>query len=205
MNLHRILLAALVLAASALLPACTTTATDKTIALRYFPAKARFNPKDPPVIVLMPKEAHGLASAQNGQRIIGEIVDNRGRHNANILSSYPINEWARTAVSGELRAAGLNAADGDACRPGTPCVEPIITDMGSKTDANWANMEVRASMTINFKISNVPGGNQEITASGTGTSRSAQGVFNFRDAYENCLRDLMKTAAPKIIAATKPN
>lgn len=205
MNLSRIALAGLVLLAAALLPACSSTAVDKSIALRYFPAKANFNPKDPPVIVLMPKEAHGLPSAQNGQRIIGEIIDNHGKHNANVLSSYPINEWARTAVSGELRAAGLNAADGDACRPGTPCVEPIITEMTSKTDANWANMEVRATMTINFKITNVPGGNQEFSAKGSGVSRTAQGVFNFRDAYESCLRDLMKNATPKIIVATKPN
>ena len=95
------LIPVLVLAAVAVLfQGCK--AQDRAIGLRYIPAQAKFNQKDKPVFVLMTKEAHGLPSSATNLRIIGEFTHQSGKKQADVLSAFPINEWARGAIAGEL-------------------------------------------------------------------------------------------------------
>lgn len=197
----RIAAVVLLVLVAALLPACK--AQDRAIGLRYFPPQAKFNAKDTPVLVLMTKEAHGLPSSATNLRIIGEFTHQSGKKQADVLSAFPINEWARGAIAGELRAAGVNASESDAARPDMASIESTITEMGSSTKNHWSSSEITAHVAIAFRVVSAKGVT-EFTSAGDGSARSAQGVLmNVRDAYENALRAALKDAVPRIVAGLK--
>ncbi|GJQ28965.1 MAG: hypothetical protein HBSAPP03_08490 [Phycisphaerae bacterium] len=201
MTLSRIGMLMVIALAALWLPGCK--AQDRAIGLRYIPAQARFNQKDKPVMVLMTKEAHGLPSSRTNLRIIGEFTHQSGKKQADVLSAFPINEWARGAIAGELRAAGINASEADAPRADLASVESTITEMGSNTKNHWSSSEITARVVIAFRVVSAKGVT-EFTSSGDGSARSAQGVLlNVRDAYENALRNCLKDAVPRIASALK--
>lgn len=182
-------------------PGCK--AQDRAIGLRYIPAQAKFNQKDKPVFVLMTKEAHGLPSSTTNLRIIGEFTHQSGKKQADVLSAFPINEWARGAIAGEMRAAGLNASESDAAKPDAASVESTITEMSSNTKNHWSSSEISAHIAIAFRVVSAKGVS-EFTSAGEGSARSAQGVLlNVRDAYEAALRNAMKDAIPRIVSGVK--
>lgn len=182
-------------------PGCK--AQDRAIGLRYIPAQAKFNQKDKPVFVLMTKEAHGLPSSATNLRIIGEFTHQSGKKQADVLSAFPINEWARGAIAGEMRAAGINASEADAAKPDAASVESTITEMSSNTKNHWSSSEISARIAIAFRVVSAKGVT-EFTSAGDGSARSAQGVLlNVRDAYEAALRNALKDAIPRIVSGVK--
>ncbi|MDX2132362.1 MAG: hypothetical protein SFY69_09945 [Planctomycetota bacterium] len=177
---------------------------DKAMGLRYVPAKSTANPADAPVYVLLTKEAHGLPSNRNNQRIIGEIVHRNGKKQADILSAFPINEWARNAIAGELRAAGVNASEADAFPAGAPVVESTITRMQSKTDLSFSTAQVTATLGVEFVVTAPGGTKQTFAAQAEGTAKGSQGpLINCRDAYERAMQAVLREAVPKIVRSLR--
>jgi len=177
---------------------------DKAIGLQFVPGQATHDPNGAPLAVLTPSESHGLPKSPHGQPIIGSITTKTSqRETAHILAAFPIAEWAQSALVGELRAAGVNALESDAQKPGVPSVRAEITRMASDTGQNWSSTEVSAEVEMMFVVQTL-GGTTEFGAKGAGKARSSQGVvLNCRDAYEAAMRDLLSSAVPRIVEAVR--
>lgn len=195
------------LAASCVLGAALLTGCrgqDKAIGLQFVPGQATHDPASAPLAVLTPRESHALPKSPRGQPIIGSITTKTSqRETAHILAAFPIAEWAQSALVGELRAAGINALESDGAKPGVPSVLADVTRMASDTGQHWSSTEVSAEVEMSFVVKG-SGGTTEFSAKGAGKARSSQGVvLNCRDAYEAAMRDLLKTAVPRIVEAVR--
>lgn len=184
--------------AAALLVGCKGV-DQRMTRLDYMPTKPAAATSGPAVAVAMPADASGLPRNAGGEPLVADVVTKGGKKRANVVVVESIPKWVGNAVTGELRAAGVNAALGMDAAPGRTVVKTEIEQIRNATDSKWSSGAVDTTIMLKFRVER--DGRELGTAESTGQAH-VQKAAEFKDVVqmgmEQALRDCLIKAMPRL-------
>jgi hypothetical protein len=177
------------------------SAQDQRITrLDYVPSKAAAKTGGAPVGVAMPTEAHGLPVNKLGEPIVGDIVKQGGSASGHVLLVDSLPKWVGNAVTGELKAAGINAGLGLEPKPGRAIVKTEIAQLKNETKSQWSSNSVTTTIGLEFKVEKDGQNLGTVQAVGTGKVEAAAKLTDvMHQAMQMALHDALKKGAPPVV------
>ena len=181
------------------------SAQDQRITrLDYTPGKAAAKTGGQAVGVAMPTEAQGLPVNKLGEPEIGDVVKHDGKVSAHIIVTDSIPKWVGNAVTGELKAAGVNAGLGLEPKPGRAIVKTEITQLKNETKSQWSSNAVTSTIALEFKVEKDGKALGTVQATGTGKVESSSKLMDvIHTAMQLALHDAMKKGIPPVVETLK--
>ncbi len=192
-----------VIALAALLGGCKAQ-DQKITRLDYLPAKAAPQLTGAPVGVAMPTESEGLAVSKTGEPIVGDVVKHDGSVSAHVLVADSIPKWVGNAVTGELKAAGVNAGLGLEAKPGRAIVKTEITQLKNESKVQWSSNLVTSTIALEMKVEKDGQVLGTVQATGNGKVERAGTLPEvMHEAMQQALHEAMKKGIPGVVEALK--
>jgi hypothetical protein len=188
----------MVVVGAGLLGGCT--AQDQRIErLDYVPGKPAPKITGQAVGVATPTEAHSLPINKLGEPIVGDVAKHDGSVSAHVVCADSIPRWVGTAVTGELKAAGINAGLGLEAKPGRTIVRTEVTQLKNETQSQWSSNAVTSTIALDFRIEKDGKRVGAMQVTGTGKVESAAKLTDvMHEAMQMALHDAMKKVIPDL-------
>ncbi len=177
---------------------------QKITRLDYLPGKAAPQLTGSPVGVAMPTEAEGLAVSKTGEPIVGDVVKHDGSVSAHVLVADSIPKWVGNAVTGELKAAGVNAGLGLEAKPGRAIVKTEITQIKNESKVQWSSNLVTSTIALEMKVEKDGQVLGTVQAAGNGKVERAGALPDvMHEAMQQALHEAMKKGIPQVVELLK--